>query len=170
MLICVYWLRRTRKESYNIYIYVLSSSSESCGMKKAALNCRYCHPLPCLREGDESQGPWGEPEPSYSQLCSSMQWVCFYNGPGHVRFFWPPHTGCMGLDCLLRQLFCKNIRWFQSIIWPKGPKSAQVIVFSTAYEANKETSFDHPNIPAAALTCFEDTVFAALQNGEESID
>ena len=25
----------------------------------------------------------------------------------------------------------------------------EVIVFSTAYEANKETSFDHPNIPAA---------------------
>jgi len=27
----------------------------------------------------------------------------------------------------------------------------QVIVFSTAYEASKETSFDHPNIPAVPL-------------------
>ena len=30
----------------------------------------------------------------------------------------------------------------------------QVIVFSTAYEANKETSFDHPNIPAVLPACF----------------
>ena len=33
--------------------------------------------------------------------------------------------------------------------------AVQVIVFSTAYEANKETSFDHPNIPAVHRAKFQ---------------
>ena len=35
-----------------------------------------------------------------------------------------------------------------------GFERLQVIVFSTAYEANKETSFDHPNIPAVLRPIF----------------
>ena len=35
----------------------------------------------------------------------------------------------------------------------------QVIVFSTAYEASKETSFDHPNIPAVSLALFWEDLF-----------
>ncbi|CAE7646537.1 Tent2 [Symbiodinium sp. CCMP2456] len=52
-----------------------------------------------------------------------------------ITDYLPPQTHGIAIRC---HAYIKEMR----------AKGHEVIVFSTAYEANKETSFDHPNIPA----------------------